>query len=516
LLGISSQAVALEEPPQVRFVVKEFVVTGDNPLSDTKTRSILDKFTGEHDGLEGLQAAADEFESTLRKNGFSFYRVSLVPQALEAGIITFEVSEFKINNIVVEGNKHYSETNILNNAPSLKQGEAPNTSILSRAINMANNKPAKNLTLRFSESETGGAIDAKLIVKDDVPDFFFTNINNTGSSETGRLRITGGYQFTNLFDKDHNFSLSYTTSPDNISAVSQIGLAYSIPDYATGSRFDILVSDSNVDSGLIGGTVDVSGKGTVISLRYNKIFLQSGSYKQDIDIGLDHKKFDDDVIFGGFNSGKKIVSRPLSVAYKGSRLSTSGSLDFSIGFASNISGGSKNEDADYAASRTGKSAGITTTASADWSKFNYHINYLHFLENNWLLRFNLVGQEASEMLISGELFGVGGSGSVRGFAEREILGDKGYQINLEIWMPTVTEYEIRPILFYDLGHTETLDPDTVAGVKAEEDPASFGAGLRYSWLDKLSMVLDAAYVSAKGGSSIVGDTRIHFNLSYSF
>lgn len=519
MLGLSTQLLAVEEPPQVNFVVKSFVVSGDNPLSDSKTQSILNRFTGDHFGINGLQTAAEALETALRDSGYAFYRVNLIPQELKNGVIEFNITEFKVEEISVGGNKHYSDSNILNSAPTLKKGGAPNTRVLSRAINMANTQPSKNIKLQFSESETGGAINAKLVVVDDKPDFFFVGLNNTGSDETGDFRLTGGYQFNNLFDADHSMSFSYTMSPDETDAVGQYGLTYSVPFYESGSRFNFLVSHSDVDSGIVEQQFDISGKGTVISLRYNKLFLQQGSYKQELEFGLDRKRFEDDVellLVSGASIplGGDVVSRPVSITYKGSKLSTTNNLDFSVGFFSNISGGTNNEDIDYAASRIGD----TSVATADWSLFRYNINYLRFLTQDWLFRFALVGQETSDLLISGEQFGVGGMNSIRGFDERDVLGDTGYQVNLELWFPAFSDYKIRPLVFYDFGHTETLDalPTTSVGVEAEQDPASYGAGLRYSWKERLNLTLDAGYVSKAAGTAKKGDTRGHLNVFYRF
>ena len=499
-------------------MVKGFVVSGKNPLSDSKTQSILSPFTGDHYGLEGLQTAAETLETALRDKGYAFYRVNLIPQELKDGVIEFKITEFKVDKVDVQGNKHYSTSNILNNAPTLQKGQTPNTRVLSRAINMANTQPSKNIKLQFAESETGGAINAKLIVVDSEPGYFFVGLNNTGTDETGEFRLTGGYQYNNLFNADHSMSFSYTMSPDATDAVGQYGLIYAIPFYESGSRLNFLISHSDVDSGVVEQQFDISGKGTVVSLRYNKIFLQQGSYKQELELGLDRKRFEDEVIyinFGGFQDNGDIISRPISITYKGSQLSTTSNLDFSLGFFSNISGGTNNEDADYALSREGEdSAGAPTYASADWSLFKYNFDYLRFLTQNWLFRFGLLGQETSDLLISGEQFGLGGMNSIRGFHERDVLGDKGYQVNLELWFPAFSAYKIRPLVFYDFGHTETLDPS--AGVQAEQDPASYGAGLRYSWKESLNATLDVGYVSKAAGTTEKGDTRAHLNVFYKF
>lgn len=507
----SGQSHALQEPADIHFTVNSFQITGDNPLPEGKSESILNGFLGEHAGLEGLQAAINELEAALRDAGYAFYRVSLVPKELNQGIVELRISKININRILIRGNEHHSAENILNNSPTLEKGGAPNTSILSRAIGMANNNPTKNIKLQFSESEEGGSIDAKLSVEDSDPGFFFLALNNTGTPETGKTRLTLGYQMTNLFDHDHNLSLNYTTSPEETDTVKQYGFSYGIPFYESGSRIDLLVSHSDVDSGIVSQQFEVSGKGTVASLNYNKIFLQSSSYKHEMDINLSRKKFENDVIFLGFiQLGGDVVSRPLSITYKGSNLSTDGNLSFNIGMSSNISGGSLNEDINYEANRSGPNE----VASADWSRFNYGLGYISFLTEGWLLRFNLSGQETSDLLISGEQFGLGGMNSVRGFEERAILGDKGYQVNLELWMPTFTSQKIRPLVFYDMGHTEVIDPQP--GTAAEEDPASYGFGLRWSWKQDLSASIDYGYVSKAAGTAEKGDDRVHFDVFYRF
>ena len=278
-----------------------------------------------------------------------------------------------------------------------------------------------------------------------------------------------------------------------------------------------MISHSDVDSGVVSQQFEVSGRGTVVSLNYNKIFLQNGSYKQEMDIGFAHKKFENNVtLLGSIAQADDIISQPLSITYKGANASTESNLNFSLGLSANISGGSQNEEADYQANRSVSdlAGNLIAAASADWSKINYSFNYISFLSTDWLLRFSLMGQETSDMLISGEQFGIGGMSSVRGFEERAILGDKGYQANLELWMPSFTEQKIRPLVFYDIGHTEIINP--TLGTMAEEDPSSVGLGLRWSSRENLSASLDYGHVLNAAGLIQKGENRVHLNVYYRF
>jgi hypothetical protein len=70
-------------------------------------------------------------------------------------------------------------------------------------------------------------------------------------------------------------------------------------------------------------------------------------------------------------------------------------------------------------------------------------------------------QYSPHALISGEKFGLGGVGSVRGYAERELAGDKGYLLRFEA-APAALEltdgWRLRPYLFLD--HGRVMNPTT--------------------------------------------------------
>jgi len=518
LLAINSLVIAEQLPQQLHFVIKKFEVLGDNPLSESETESTFKYFLGDHYGLEGIQEAATAFEQKLRENGFAFYQVNLAPQKLKDGIIKLQISQLKVDKIEVEGNKHFSKENLARNIPTLEAGQTPNTRVLSRALNMADAHPSKSLKLQFSESETGGAINAKLKVTDIKPDFAFVSVNNTGNDETGQFRLTGGYQFTNLFDRDHNLSLSYTTSPSDFSAVKQYGASYTVPFYGVGGELNFFLARSDVDSGIVAQNLSVSGAGTIALLHYKHTFLQSGAYKQQLDFGLDHKLFENDVGFLGFpiaGSGE-VLSRPASLAYIGFWQGAGKSLNFNVSHYINLSGGSNNTDADYDDLRAG--------ASSDWSLSRYTFGYDQLITESWFFRFKLSGQQSSDRLISGEQFGIGGIYSVRGFDERTLLGDSGVQANVELWVPGFSSYEIRPLVFFDYGHVELNTP--LANETPSIDISSVGAGLRWSIINKLNVVFDVAIVTggaeeinAISGSTDAtekGDVKGHIDVFYRF
>jgi len=503
-------AAAVEEPPQIHFVVKQLKVVGDNPLSSSQTDAILSVFTGDHYGLEGLQAASDALEKAFVDNGFSFYRVTFVPQSLQEGIVTFSVSQFHVENVTVQGNEHFSDDNILSSVPMLVAGETPNTRELSRSLGIANALPSKKVTVKFAGSENEDAVNAVLDVIDQDPGFFFIGMNNTGTDETGKFRLTGGYQYSNLFDLDHSITLSYTTSPDHTKEVNQYGLSYSIPLYSLASTLDFLYSSSDVDSGVVSNQFAVSGKGRVFSVRYVQTFLQFETYKHELELGFSRKLFDNLISLAGTpltgGGAGQVVSRPFLINYRGSVTGTKSNFDFSLGGSSNIEGGTNNTQADYSAARAG--------ATVDWQAYTFGLGYSYYFPDQWHLRLQLSGQYSNDTLITGEQFGLGGQRSIRGLEERILLGDKGYQGNVEVWLPPLTDFQIYSLLFYDFGLIE--NNQAAFGELTKETPASVGFGLRWYWQDALSVVFDMGFITSDVSNINVDSERAHIDVFYRF
>ena len=77
-----------------------------------------------------------------------------------------------------------------------------------------------------------------------------------------------------------------------------------------------------------------------------------------------------------------------------------------------------------------------------------------------------------------EQIGFGGENSVRGFDERTISGDKGLQMNLELWTPPMPElYGVRFLAFFDAAY-KVLEKPTI-GQRHNDTISSVGVGARF-------------------------------------
>lgn len=510
ILAAPAPAAYAAEPAEPRFTVTGFQITGDNPLSEKAALAVVEPYLGEHAGLEGLQSAADALESRLRRAGFSFHRVVLPPQTLQDGAVRLEVIEFPVGRIEIENNQYFDRANILNSLPPLSEGQSANVRRLSRSMRLANKHPAKNLEIGFRESREEQAVDARIAVEDRSPSSFFTVLQNSGTEETGDYRLSLGYQYSNLFNRDHQVSAVYTTSPDETDAVAQSGLNYRMPFYGHAGALSFSYTDSDIDSAIIdtagtgdgGALFQIKGKGTVANLRYEYMFLDIGRYRHEAYAGYADKLFDNELTFDQDQviqeASGKVRSNPFSAGYNGRHVGLNQVIGFGLEWVSNQPRGSYSDEQAYGAA-----------ADPDWSALRYSLRYDRRFAGEWLFRFRHNGQQAGETLIQGEKFGLGGAHSVRGYEERAILGDNGWQTSLEAWTPPFAG-GVNALVFYDFGFAET------EGTAIEHEPAGAGLGLRWNWAQQLSLRLDAAGALETVNDTEKGDSTFHLSVFYRF
>lgn len=491
--------------PVLEIVVEGYVVTGFNPLSKKKTESIVNKYTGTFSNLDSIRDAAEALETAIKAKGYTLQSVIVPPQPISNRVITLQVVGFVISDIKVVGNKHFSEENIRRSIPGLQTGEPPNTKKLDRSLQVANKNPRKRTNLRFmSASEEEEGLETTLNVSDRSPYQIFAWSNNTGTENTGEFRLGVGLQHANLFGRDHVATATYATSPDQQEKVGQFGMNYRIPTYRAGGLIDLLYANSDIDTGRVAGGFDLSGAGEVFGGSYTQYFQKRENHSHTLVFAVADKLFENDIDFEGTRFSTNVRSRPLSVRYLGQRVGRKWVFDFfGAGFV-NLPGGSFNNDVAYNLARLG--------ASNDWTAVRFGVSAARSI-GRWQFSTRIAGQYTTEPLIPGEQFGLGGLYSIRGFREREIAGDRGYWLSIQMAAPR--KWGMTPLAFIDVAEATRIDPQP--GELRRETLSSTGVGLRWTsagshanLLFYLGYVLDGADPEGFARTRD-GDVRAHFN-----
>lgn len=497
-----------------RFSITKFNVEGNTLLPQARVDAYVAPYVGTQKDFGDVQQALEALEEGYRKDGYTTVSVLLPEQVLERGEVLLRVVEGKLSKVEVRGNNFFDTDNIRASLPGLKEGTAPRVDDLSAALRVANENPAKKITLQLAPGDKEDEFTANIQVTDEKPWKVGVTVDNTGTPQTGQNRLGVSYQHSNVWNRDHILTLQYQTSPSQASDVQVYALAYRLPLYRYGDSLDLYATDSNVNAGSIAvGPFDlaITGKGSSFGARYTWNLKRRGNYEHNIVFGLEEKQFENNIAIGALQLGNDLTIRPLSVQYLG-RLAEPGSeFSFYGTYVHNLPGGGNGDQTAISKARAG--------ADADYHAVRGGLTLSRTLAADWQARVAVTAQWTDKPLIPGEQFGVGGSSSVRGFLEREVASDKGHQASLELYSPELcagfsSVQRCRALAFYDLGSVYRIKP--LPAEQAREHISSLGLGLRWTYAKNAAFQTDYAKVQNPGGTVKRGDWRVHARFGYFF
>jgi len=500
-----------------KFEINRYRVVGNTLLEPAELDRVLAPYAGPGKDFGDVQRALEALQGAYQGAGYGSVEIRLPEQELERGEVRFDVIEPRIGKVAVEGNEHFSVSNIRRSVPGLREGVTPNSREIADAVRLANENPAKQSTVLLRGTEKEGVVDATIRVADVAPQRYSVSLDNTGNENTGRGRLGFAYQHANLFDRDHVLTGQFLTSPENINDVSVYGVGYRIPVYSRGTSIDLVAGYSDVDSGTVQDLFNVTGKGAVYAVRYNWGLPKWGDLEHRTTLGLDYRAYQNNVnpVGGNANLVPDITVHPLSVTYAASLRQERRELSFFASVAQNWAGTSDGQEEDFKQARF-------QVGTAGYQLFRFGGNYSQSILGDWQVRIRLDAQYTEDALVTGEQFAIGGADNVRGFNERFVSNDKGYRTNWELYTPDWgkkigLDGKLRFLAFYDTGVTYRNQP--LPGELEAASLDSCGLGVRVSYKNFYTLRFDVAHVLHDGSQTPVTDgkrniNKIHFSMAW--
>lgn len=520
LLASASLVRAQSAPPPesggLRFDITQFIAHGNTLIPQSTVDVMLAPYTGPGRDFGTVQQALETLEKAYAAAGFNAIQVLLPEQTLESGVVHFSVVESRLASIRVEGNRHFSSENYQRSLTSLEVGSTPNFDHLVDNLRLINENPAKQTTVVMRAGANEGEIDAVVRASDQSPIRYALTFDNTGNSSTGSYRIGAAVQYANLFDRDQVISFQAITSPSEPDKVSIFGLGYLAPIYSANGMLGMFLGYSDVDSGQVntgGGKYNISGAGTVFGLRYAQLLAKRSDWEHKLVFGLDWRVYQNNVtiVDGTTKLVPDVTVHPVSIAWQGTVKKPDSEFSAYLGVSRNLPGGNDGDDEQFQA------LGGRPGARANYHLWRYGFNYQKAFTGDWALRTNLNGQYTNQMLVTAEMFGVGGAESVRGFLEREHSNDTGHRGSLEVYSPDLGRHlsdqvKFRFLGFYDYGYVRRVNPTPEES--SSLSIASLGFGVRAGFGSDTTFRLD--YAKVVDSSLTSRGMRMHGLLSYVF
>ncbi|MCM2252314.1 MAG: hypothetical protein NDJ19_08140, partial [Ramlibacter sp.] len=449
---VPAQAPAAPAAQQQRINVTALRVEGNTLLPDAAISGLTAGFAGTQRSLPELNQVAARIQNAYRAAGYGGVVAYLPEQDISGGTVVIRVVEGKLANVRIAGNLHFDDANIRAGLPSLREGATPIVRAIDRDIQLSNENPAKEVKVTLSAGARPGEVDADVAVTETRPLQFLLGYNNAGQESTGKHRVIVGVQHSNLFGRDHVATMQYQTSPEHPDRVRIFAAGYRVPVYSQSASFDAFFAHSNVSIGTTftpAGPLNFAGKGTVLGLRANRNLERIGEYDHRLTLGVDGREYDNECSVGAFGSaacgsaGVSVTAVPLLLAYTGQKQGPQAAWGVHASLSANAGGSSRET---FEAARAG-------------ARRHYLISRLSGFRDMTLARGFAINarldlQLSPHALISGERFGLGGAGTVRGYTERELTGDSGFAARIEASAPVMEPsagVRFHPYLFVDHG-----------------------------------------------------------------
>jgi hemolysin activation/secretion protein len=500
----------------LRFDITHYVAHGNTLIPQSTVDELLAPYTGSGRDFGSVQQALETLEKAYAARGFNAIQVILPEQTLESGTVHFLVVENRLAKIRVEGNRHFSSENYQRSLVALESGKTPNFDEMVDNLRLLNENPAKQATVVMRAGENEGEVDAAVRASDQPPIRYAVTFDNTGNAQTGPFRIGAAVQHANLFDSDHVVSFQAITSPLRARQVKIYGLGYQAPLYSSKGTLGMFLGYSNVNSGTVntvGGNFNIAGSGIIVGLRYTQLIPKRGDWEHKLALGWDWRAYQSNVTIVGGSTKlvPDVTVHPLSLTWQSTLRKADSELSGYVSLIQNLPGGNDGNDSQF------QKVGSRPGANALYQLWRYGVNFQKALGSDWAFRANLTGQHTRQSLVTGEMFGIGGADSVRGFLEREHSNDKGHRGSLELYSPELgarllDNLKLRVLGFYDFGWVKRVHP-TPAEIYST-GIASMGIGVRASLGKDITARLD--YASVVDSSHTSRGTRLHGSVSYVF
>ena len=219
--GNAKRSAATNVTTESTFKVEKYLVAGNSILPASELERILlsvPEAFGTNVAFSNIRGLLGELQMAYRERGFVTVNVGLPPQKLTNDMVKIKVTEGRLANVTVKGNKYYSTENVLRALPSLHSNMMLNSHVFQSELDAANANRDRQIYPVIGPGVEPGTSELTLKVKDRFPIHGRVEINNAATPGTPDSRINANMQYGNLWDLEHQIGIAYGFTPVNFSS----------------------------------------------------------------------------------------------------------------------------------------------------------------------------------------------------------------------------------------------------------------------------------------------------------
>jgi len=203
--------------------VRRYEVTGNTLLKPEVIDQVLSSAIGTNVTLGQIQKAVGDLQLAYRERGFATVGVGLPQQQLTNATVRVQVTEGRLVDVRVLGNRYFSSNNVLRALPAVRESVAwkdqvLNSRVFQQELDTANQNRDRQIYPTIIPGPEPGSSALSLKVKDRLPLHGRVEVNNQATPGTPEWRINSSVNYNNLWQREHQVGLSYGFTPEEFKA----------------------------------------------------------------------------------------------------------------------------------------------------------------------------------------------------------------------------------------------------------------------------------------------------------
>ncbi|BEU88434.1 ShlB/FhaC/HecB family hemolysin secretion/activation protein [Selenomonas sp. TAMA-11512] len=491
------ESIAAEQIEEEAIFVHAYTFSGENPVTDTELRKLLQEHTRKYATLADLESQTAEVTKYLRSKGYFVAFAYLAPQSFAEGVVDFTIVPGHYDKIIIN-NHSYLKENAIRREIGIAAGDLIKKNPLNRGIWLTNDLSRVEARTQIKAGSRQGTSDMVVDVQNKGNRMWgYVGVDNGGYRYTGRYQYSAFFNYASPFREGDLLSLGGIVSNDGMWSGSA---SYSTPIIHQGERIGISYARSHYTLGGAFSMLDYTGTSETLSLWWQHNFQRSRSFNLYGTIRFDMKDLNDEAKRMDYKNPKStnnwvvgINGDSLDQVWGGGR--STFSLNYTRGNLSIDDRLQREYDA------------MTTKTAGRFGKWNLHLTRLQNIGDRLALYLSYDRQWATKNLDASEKFSLGGPYGVRAYPVGEASGDDGWRWTTELrWnLPTREGDENiwQLIAFVDGGHVKFYhDPYD----RGKAGRGLYGAGIGVNWSNESNWVAHLHYAWKIGHEKALSDT----------
>lgn len=514
--SVPQQAQSLPEPQmaqqaQASFVLQGVEFVGATLVPESELQASVAEMIGKSVTFADLQQLTVKAAAVYARHGYGLARVFVPVQEVVDGRIKLSVLEGKLGEVSIEiaEGAPIRRERVAGMLSVLKPGEPLSTNEYERAMLLLSDLPGIKPQSSVTVGASSQANDLRVHVEARDRFQFMLGLDNNGTRDSGRLRLTGSLRWASPFERGDNLDLRIMAAQGMHTAFGRI--AYETPVGYSGLRIGGGLARVQYELGGPFAPLKPTGVGDVADLSFNYPLIRQRSTNLLLRGALERKSLTDRYETVGLETRKRVngVSLGLALEHR-DRWGGGGYNSANV----QVYRGSLHLLDPMARVLDRPPFGYSTEGS--FTKFTLQAARLQYLAPRWSLMASVGYQHASRNLDPYEKLSLGGPKAVRAYATGEVLVDDGWLGALELRFsprPETTLYAFYDAARGDMYHRRRVfDPDLGRSLR--------GYGLGFSWSKpgSVGMNLSVAWRATGPGVTDGGDRnpRIYWSIQKAF